>query len=66
VKEDLFNKDYLLFPLNLPEHWSLLVNYGGEVIKIIVRLFKSQEMCLKPILMLIIINLSLCIWIRLA
>lgn len=26
VKEDLFAKDYLLFPLNLPEHWSLIVN----------------------------------------
>lgn len=25
VKEDLFEKDYLLFPLNLPEHWSLLI-----------------------------------------
>ncbi|WP_425107491.1 Ulp1 family isopeptidase [Ancylobacter sp.] len=25
VKEDLFAKDYLLFPLNLPEHWSLIV-----------------------------------------
>jgi sentrin-specific protease 7 len=28
VKEDLFSKDYLLFPLNLPEHWSLIVGGG--------------------------------------
>jgi sentrin-specific protease 7 len=26
VKEDLFLYQYLLFPLNLPEHWSLIVS----------------------------------------
>lgn len=25
VKEDLFQFKYLLFPLNLPEHWSLII-----------------------------------------
>ncbi|CAD8208805.1 unnamed protein product [Paramecium pentaurelia] len=25
VKEDLTEKEYLLFPINLPEHWSLLI-----------------------------------------
>ena len=27
VKEDIFNKEYLLFPLNPPEHWSLFIVY---------------------------------------
>lgn len=25
MKEDLSEKEYLLFPINLPEHWSLLI-----------------------------------------
>lgn len=25
IKEDLTEKEYLLFPINLPEHWSLLI-----------------------------------------
>ena len=27
LKEDIYTKDYLLFPLNPPEHWSLIIIY---------------------------------------
>ena len=25
VREDIFKYDYLIFPLNMPEHWSVII-----------------------------------------
>ncbi len=41
MKENIFEKDFLIFPLNLPEHWSTFIVCNHN--SLIKNFLKSQD-----------------------